>query len=136
MILPTSAGLAFFPGQARGPPSAIVVTNNGVSSVPYIVNVTGQIEPSFPLFSTLGHIVAVRLDGTLVGPASLYPGLSTTAVVAGSAMQAGPLPAKPSCQAGTGVIAGVPANIISPGDRAFGGNYYSQAIGKPCRIGP
>ncbi len=116
-----------------GPTASVVVTNNGVSSPAFIVDRTAQIQPSFLLFSARGDVVAVHLDGSLVGPVTLYPGASTpakagetvllfpigfglpsTPVVNGSATQSGPLPGTVLCFVGT-KLATVPGAIISPG---------------------
>jgi uncharacterized protein (TIGR03437 family) len=115
-------------------PAGVVVTNGSVSSNPFIVNEVGFAEPSFLLFSAKGHVVGVHLDGSLLGPTSLYPGLSTPAKVGetvlvyaigfgipkggttqGSATQAGAVQATVNCSVGGRVVASVPANIISPG---------------------
>src|SRR5581483_6074880 len=48
----------------------VVVSNNGVDSTPFVVTMR-QVEPSFLLFDTLGHIVATHLDSTLVAPSTL-----------------------------------------------------------------
>jgi len=84
------------------------------------------------------HVIATHLDGSLIGPASLYPGISTPArpgetiilyangygpvnppVVAGSITQAGSLPSLPPLQIGPPgalQVANVTfAGLISPG---------------------
>jgi uncharacterized protein (TIGR03437 family) len=114
--------------------AAIVVTNGSVSSAAFVVNEVAFAEPSFLLFSTKGHVVGVHLDRSLLGPTSLYPGLSTPAKVGetvlvfaigfgipkggatqGSATQAGAVQAGLQCSIGNKIVQGVPTNIISPG---------------------
>lgn len=115
-------------------PAAVVVTNGSVSSTPFIVNENAFAEPSFLLFSTKGHVVGVHLDASLLGPATLYPGLSTPAKVGetvlvyaigyglpqggatqGSATQAGAVQGTVNCSVGGKIVQNVPATIISPG---------------------
>jgi uncharacterized protein (TIGR03437 family) len=140
-------------------PASIVVTNGSVSSAAFIVNEISFAEPSFLLFSTKGHVVAVHLDGSLLGPTSLYPGLSTPAkagetvlvfgigfgtpkggATQGSATQAGAVQAGVQCSIGNKVVQGVPANIISPGLAQFN---LTIPAGTPsgdnlifCAVGP
>ncbi len=115
-------------------PAGVVVTNGSVSSNPFIVNEVAFAEPSFLLFSAKGHVVGVHLDGSLLGPTSLYPGLSTPAKVGetvllfaigfgipkggatqGSATQSGAVQSTVNCSIGGKPPQTVPANIISPG---------------------
>lgn len=113
-------------------PVEVIVSNNGVASAPYTVNMA-SISPSFLLLNAGGLIVSTHLDGSLIGPANLYPGLTTPAqpgeiivaygvgfglpaapIVNGSAAQSGSLPSTPACQVG-GYPADVAAALISPG---------------------
>jgi len=115
-------------------PAAVVVSNGSASSPPFIVNEISFAEPSFLLFSTKGHVVGVHLDRSLLGPTTLYPGLSTPAKVGetvllfaigygipkggatqGSATQAGPVQGGVNCRIGNNGVPSVPTNIISPG---------------------
>ena len=140
-------------------PAAIVVTNGSVSSAAFVVTEVSFAEPSFLLFSTKGHVVGVHLDGSLLGPTSLYPGLSTPAKVGetvllfgigfgtpkggatqGSATQAGAVQAGVQCSIGNKVVQGIPANIISPGLAQFN---LTIPAGTPsgdnlifCAVGP
>lgn len=110
----------------------LVVTNGTVSSVAFQVTLQA-VSPSFLLFSPQGYIVATHADYSLLGPASLFPGLSTpaapgetiilwavgfglptTALVDGSATQTGSLPAQPVCSVGTQPAASNAA-LTSPG---------------------
>ena len=54
----------------------VVVTRQNVSSAPMVVNMQ-SIAPSFLLFDTTGHSVATHTDFSLLGPANLFPGLTT-----------------------------------------------------------
>jgi uncharacterized protein (TIGR03437 family) len=90
--------------------------------------------PSFFLFGPQGFVVATHLDRTLVGPDTLYPGLShaadpnetvvlygtgfglpTSALVNGSASQSGVLPSLPSCRIGSTPVTVGFAGLIGPG---------------------
>src|SRR5205807_3914391 len=59
-------------------PVQVVVTRGGVSSAPFVVT-KNVLSPTLPFFDVRGHVVARHLDFSLMGPASLYPGLSTPA---------------------------------------------------------
>lgn len=106
--------------------------NGTTTSGPLIVDVQ-SVAPSFLLFSPKGYVVAVHANSSLVGPASLYPGLSTpaqpgepivvygvgfgltsTPVTEGSASQSGVLPSPVVCRIG-GAEAVAFAGLISPG---------------------
>ena len=96
------------PFSHQGNVIQIVVTRNGVASAPYVIAEQG-ISPAIPFFDAQGHVVALHLDGSLVGPATLFPGASTPAkagetvslvavglrwpksAVEGSAVQTGPV---------------------------------------------
>jgi uncharacterized protein (TIGR03437 family) len=109
----------------------VVVTRNGVASPPYAIEQMNS-SPAMPWFDTQGHVVARHLDGSLVGPAALYPGASTPAkagetvilvafgaglpanAAEGSASQSGPLTATPTCWI-SGQKANVSAAFVSPG---------------------
>src|ERR1700722_961058 len=96
----------------------IVVTNNGVLSLPFSKNLN-SISPAFLEFGAGPYIAATHAGGSLLGPTSLYPGLSTpakvgeqvvvygvgfglpgAAIVDGSSAQSGSLPTLPVCQIG------------------------------------
>jgi len=109
----------------------VVVTRSGVSRAPYPID-EGNSSPALPLFDAQGHVAARHLDGSLVGPATLYPGASTPAkagetimlvafgagtpsgAVDGSATQTGPLSAAVSCWI-SGQKSAVSSAFISPG---------------------
>jgi uncharacterized protein (TIGR03437 family) len=116
---------------------SVVVTNGTVSIPPFTVN-KRAIVPSFLLLSPKGYIAARHADGSLLGPTSLYPGLSTpaqpnepvmlygvgfglpaTPIVNGSAAQSGALVPLPVCTVG-----GTPAplsfaGLVGPGVYQF-----------------
>lgn len=56
----------------------IVVTNGSISSAPFTVDMQA-VSPSFLLLDASGHVAAQHADYSLLGPATLYPGVSTPA---------------------------------------------------------
>jgi uncharacterized protein (TIGR03437 family) len=106
------------PLDSSAGPAQVVVKNNGVSSSPFSVNLI-KISPAFLQFGAGPYVAATHADGSLIGPASLYPGSSTpakagelvvvygigfglpgTTIVNGSSTQSGSLPVFPVCQIG------------------------------------
>ena len=96
----------------------VVVTSGTVSTPPFTVNMQA-VAPSFLLFSAAGYVAATHADNSLIGPSSLYSGLSTPATpgetiilwavgfglpvtppVNGLSSQTGSLPVLPACQVG------------------------------------
>src|SRR5581483_8939205 len=76
-ISPQQINVLAPPGLSPGL-AQVAVTNNGTSSAPAPVIVQAQ----SPTFFTFGagngnYVTAVHLDGSLIGPTSLYPGSST-----------------------------------------------------------
>lgn len=65
------------PADATRGPVPVVVTNNGVASA----SLTAQLQATSPAFFTVSskYPVATHADGSLVGPATLFPGASTPA---------------------------------------------------------
>jgi len=111
----------------------VVVTNGTASSLPFSVSMKSAVS-SFLLFNSSAYVVATHTDYSLLGPANLYPGLSTPAkpgetvlvyavgfglpvgsLVSGSATQSGSLPSLPVCQIGGAQAAVSFAGLISPG---------------------
>ena len=111
----------------------VVVTNSGVSSLPFSKSLN-VISPAFLEFGAGPYVTATHAGGSLLGPTSLYPGLSTpatvgeqvvvygvgfglpgTAIVNGSSAQSGSLPTLPVCQIGGASAALSLAGLISPG---------------------
>ncbi|HEV2444633.1 MAG TPA: IPT/TIG domain-containing protein, partial [Candidatus Sulfopaludibacter sp.] len=120
-ISPTQINILTPPNPLTGP-VPVAVTTNGATAAAY----TAQAQPLSPSLFVFGggpYVAAVHADGSYLGPASLYPGLTTPAapgeevmlyangfgptsvpVIGGSAMQSGTLEALPSIS-----IGGVPA---------------------------
>ena len=113
-------------------PVQVVVSNNGSSSAPFTAAMKPSV-PSFFLFQS-GYVVATHLNGGLLGPPNLYPGLSTraaknepivvygtgfglpaTAPAPGSASQSGALPTLPVCKIGDDAAPVAFAGLIGPG---------------------
>ena len=114
----------------------VVLTNNGMTSAAF----TAQAQPLSPSFFVFDgtHVAAVHLNGSLLGPTSLYPGSSTpakpgetvvlygngfgptsTPVISGSTLQSGTLSPVPVIK-----IGGVPATVqfaglVAPGEFQF-----------------
>jgi uncharacterized protein (TIGR03437 family) len=112
---------------------SVVVTNNGVSSAPFSVNLK-SVSPALLQFGAGPYVAAAHVSGALLGPATLYPGATTPAkpaeivvlygvgfgltkdaIVNGSASQSGSLPTLPVCQIGGAPAAVGFAGLISPG---------------------
>jgi len=133
-ISPTQLNILTPPDAMQGPVN--VVVSGGATTA----NFTAQaqaLSPSFFVFDG-AHVAATHADGTLLGPASLYPGLTTpakpneavvlyangfgptsTPVVGGSVTQSGSLSPLPVVKVG-GVIATVQfAGLVSPGEFQF-----------------
>ncbi len=111
----------------------VTVTAGGMPSAAFAAQAQ-QCSPSFFIFGAGPYVVGEHGGGSLLGPASLYPGMSTPAapgeevvlyangfgpvsppVAAGSEVQSGSLPVLPAIQIG-GIAASVEfAGLISPG---------------------
>ena len=115
----------------------VIVTNNGTHSTAYTAQAQ-PISPSWFNFTAGLYVAARHLDNTYVGPASLFPNLSTpatpnemisiyangfgptnVAIVSGAISQGGTLPRLPSIS-----IGGLPAvvqfaGLIGPGEFQF-----------------
>jgi len=110
----------------------VVVKNNGAASGSFVIQAQ-QDSPSFFMFDA-SHVAARHVDGSILAPANLYPGVSTPAkpgeivilyangfgptsvpIVSGSTVQSGNLPALPVIRIG-GISATVQfAGLVSPG---------------------
>jgi uncharacterized protein (TIGR03437 family) len=116
-----------FEGQAF-----VVVKNGALSSGAFPVTKVAT-TPSILRFTTRGDAVATHLNGSLLGPTTLYPGLSTpaqrgetivvwaigfglptTSLVQGSSTQTGSLPFSTECFL-NGAPVNVVAALVSPG---------------------
>jgi uncharacterized protein (TIGR03437 family) len=111
----------------------VTVTTGGMASAAFAAQAQ-QYSPSFFIFGAGPYVVGTHADWSLLGPASLYPGLSTPAapggvvvlyangfgpvsppVSPGSEVQSGSLPVLPAIQIG-GISASVQfAGLVSPG---------------------
>jgi len=125
------------PPDAMTGPVSVVVTNNGIPSTPFAAQAQ-PLSPSFFVFDGT-HVVATHLNGTDIGPAALYPGLTTpaepgetvvlygngfgptsTPVASGAVSQSGTLSPLPVI-----TIAGIQANVrfaglnVTPGEFQF-----------------
>jgi uncharacterized protein (TIGR03437 family) len=115
----------------------VQVSNNGVISATFMVQAQAE-APSFFVFNGGPYLAATHVDGSYIGPTSLYPGLTTPAqpgetiviyangfgptsspVVSGSVSQSGTLSPLPVITIG-GVSATVAfAGLVAPGEFQF-----------------
>ncbi len=125
------------PPDAMSGPVAVQVTNNGTTTASF----TATAQPtsrSFFVFNGGPYVAATHAGGAYLGPAALFPGLTTpakpgevvvlygngfgatsTPVVSGSALQSGTLSPTPVIQIG-GVSASVQfAGLVAPGQFQF-----------------
>ena len=118
------------PGLAQ-----VAVTNNGISSAPAPVIMQSQSPTFFTFTGASGnYVTAVHVNGTIIGPTTLYPGSSTparagetvilfangfgpttNAVVNGSNNQSGALPSLPVVTINGVAVTVQFAGLISPG---------------------
>jgi uncharacterized protein (TIGR03437 family) len=111
----------------------IVVKNQGVATTAFSITAQ-QYSTSFFVFNGGPYLAATHLDSTLIGPTTLYPGLTTPAaagetivlygngfgpvtppVVNGSATQTGNLPSFPVVRIGSTNASVTFAGLILPG---------------------
>ena len=134
-VSPTQVNILTPPDAMAGPVS-VVLTNNGTVSAAYTAQAQAA-SPSFFVFDGT-NVAATHAGGSLLGPATLYPGSTTpakpgeivvlyangfgatsTPVVSGSSAQSGTLPALPVVTIG-GVSAMVQfAGLVAPGEFQF-----------------
>ena len=134
-ISPTQVNILTPPDAISGPVN-VVLTNNGATSAAFSAQAQA-ISPSFFAFDGT-HVAAVHLNGSLLGPTTLYPGSTTPAapgetvvlyanglgttsvpVVSGSVLQSGTLSPLPAIKIG-GVAATVQfAGLVAPGEFQF-----------------
>ncbi len=131
-ISPTQINI-LTPPEAISGPVTVVVNNGGVASLPFVAPAQA-VSPSFFVINGGPYVLATHSDGTLVGPASLYPGSSTparpgeqiviygngfgptsTAVVAGSSTQSGTLSPTSVVTIGGSAAKVLFAGLVSPG---------------------
>lgn len=131
-VSPTQVNLLTPPDLLQGAVQ-VVVTAAGGSSSPFTVQAQ-ELSPAFFTFNGGNYLAATHADGSLLGPATLFPGATTPArpgeqvilygsgfgvtippVVNGSGSQSGTLPILPNVSVG-GLLASVQfAGLISPG---------------------
>ncbi len=121
------------PLDATTGPVSVIVTNGTARSSAFSANL-GSVAPAFLLFNAQGYVAATHANGGILGPVSLYPGVSTPAtpgeqvvlyavgfglpansLVDGSSSQSGPLPTLPVCQVGGQTASLSFAGLTSPG---------------------
>jgi uncharacterized protein (TIGR03437 family) len=131
-ISPGQVNVLTPPDLAAGPVQA-VVTSQGNASTAFAANAQNY-STSFFIFNGGPYVVATHLNGTLIGPATLYPGSTSPAgsgetivlyangfgpvappVVSGSATQAGNLPSLPAIRIGANNATVTFAGLVSPG---------------------
>lgn len=120
------------PDAGPGIVPVVVKSSNGTSA-PHYMAMSGGVSPSLLRLTGKGYALATRSGGGLVGPGSLYPGVTAPAqrgetitlwgtgfglpvagVETGSARQFGRLPQNPVCLIGDATRE-VPAVLVSPG---------------------
>jgi uncharacterized protein (TIGR03437 family) len=125
-ISPTQLNILTPPDALSGAVQVQVTINGAVSNSMTVQ--TAALAPSYFVYDGV-HVVALHLDGSRIGPTSLYPGLTTPAaageevvlyangfgatsspVVSGSITQSGTLPAFP-----TVTIGGLTAEVLFAG---------------------
>jgi len=135
-ISPNQVNILTPPDALEGPVS-VQLTNNGVSAAAAIVR-TQSLSPSFFVFAGGAYVAAEHVNGSLLGPASLYPGYTTpakpgetvvlyvngfgptsTPVVSGSATQSGSLSPLPAVTIGGTPAAVSFAGLVGPGEFQF-----------------
>lgn len=124
------------PPDAINGPVDVVLKNNGAVSTAYTAQAEA-LSPSFFVFDGT-HVAAVHSNGGDIGPATLYPGMTTpaksgetvvifangfgstsTQVVSGSSIQSGSLSPMPVVKIG-GITANVQfAGLVAPGEFQF-----------------
>jgi uncharacterized protein (TIGR03437 family) len=135
-ISPTQINILTPPDAIQGAVT-VQVTNNGLNSAPYTVQAQ-PLSPSFFVFNGGPYVAATHVGGALLGPAALFPGLTTpakpgetvvlyangfgptsTAIVPGSSTQSGTLSPLPVVTIG-GIKATVQfAGLVAPGEFQF-----------------
>lgn len=131
-ISPSQVNILTPPDLKTGPVT-VQLTSTGVTSASFTVQAQTYSE-SFFVFSGGNYVVATHVNYSLIGPTSLFPGLSTPAqpgetiviyangfgastvpVVSGSETQSGTLPTMPTIQIGSATATVTYAALISPG---------------------
>ena len=135
-ISPTQVNILTPPNAIAGS-VAVQLTENGVASTNFMVQAQA-LSPSFFIFGGGPYIAATHLDGSYVGPTSLYPGFTTpahpgetivlyangfgptsTPVVSGSETQSGTLSPMPVITIGGAAATVTFAGLVAPGEFQF-----------------
>jgi uncharacterized protein (TIGR03437 family) len=134
-ISPTQVNVLTPPDAIAGP-AQVVLTYNGASAS-YTAPAQNS-SPSFFVFDTNGNVAATHVNGSFIGPSTLYPGQTTPAkpgetivlyangfgpttapVVSGSPTQSGNLSPLPAIQIGGAPTTVTFAGLVSPGEYQF-----------------
>lgn len=135
-ISPAQINILTPPDSMNGP-VPVVVTNNGIATAAFTAQAQ-PISPSFFVFNGGPYVAAEHTNGTLIGPATLYPGASTpakpgetvvlyangfgatgTPVISGQSTQSGVLSTLPVIQIGGAKATVQFAGLVAPGEFQF-----------------
>lgn len=135
-ISPTQINILTPPDAISGA-VPVQVANNGVTTASFTAQAQ-SLSPSFFVFNGGPYVAATHTDGTLLGPATLYPNLTTpakpgeivvlyangfgptsTPIVAGSSTQSGSLPTLPVIKIGGATATVQFAGLVAPGQYQF-----------------
>jgi len=135
-VSPTQVNILTPPDAMTGS-VPVQVTVNGMASAVFTAKAQA-ISPSFFVFNGGAYVAATHADGTLVGPATIYPGSSTpakpgetvvvyangfgttsTPVVSGSPTQSGTLSPLPAIKIGKNAATVAFAGLVGPGEFQF-----------------
>jgi uncharacterized protein (TIGR03437 family) len=135
-ISPTQVNILTPPNAISGS-VPVQLSSNGVSSANFMVQAQAE-SPSFFIFGGGPYIAATHVNGSYLGPTSLYPGLTTpaqpgetivmyangfgptsTPVVSGSETQSGTLSPMPVITIGGATATVTFAGLVAPGEFQF-----------------
>jgi uncharacterized protein (TIGR03437 family) len=135
-ISPTQVNILTPPNVISGP-VPVQVSDNGVIGANFMVQAQAE-SPSFFVFGGGPYIAATHVNGSYLGPTSLYPGLTTpaqpgetivmyangfgstsTPVVSGSETQSGTLSPMPVINIGGTAATVAFAGLVAPGEFQF-----------------
>jgi uncharacterized protein (TIGR03437 family) len=135
-ISPTQVNILTPPNAISGS-VPVQVSDNGVISANFMVQAQAE-SPSFFVFGGGPYLAATHVDGSYLGPTSLYPGLTTpahpgetivmyangfgstsTSVVSGSETQSGTLSPMPVITIGDVAAMVTFAGLVAPGEFQF-----------------
>ena len=143
-ISPTQVNI-LTPPDAMSGPVQVQLVNNGVASNAFVVQAAAQSLSFFDFVSSAGlqYVYGRHADGSLIGPATLYPGLTTPAkpgeaifvagtgfgptdvpIVSGSLSQSGMLPQPWPVV----TVGGIPTEVVFAGLAAVGTYQFNFQI--------